>query len=57
MYTEDGQPTNDYGPEVAEIIIKTTDRNNITEYLTENRKGATLVIFDVLLNSFWSICY
>ena len=50
MYKEDGQPTNDYG-EVAEIIINGTDRNNKVA-LSQTRKGATLVIFDVLLNSF-----
>ena len=50
MYTEDGQPTNDYG-KVAEITFNGTDRDNKNN-LAEVRRGATLIIFDVLLNSF-----
>ena len=45
MYTEDGQPTNDYG-EVAEITFNGTDRNDKV-LLVKPVKESTLVIFDV----------
>ena len=48
-----GQPTNDYG-EVAEITFNGTDRNDKNS-LAETRKGATLIIFDVILNLLLSL--